>query len=167
MRTLGLTALLFITLINFNLFAVSPVELPIMNGSGGNYKMTDHPEGIFVVEAYFLTCPYCNQNAPRVNALASMFANDSRVQVLDVGVDRDDASYATWIKKHNPNHAVLKDSSRKLIKQLGTSGYPSTYVINCQGKVVESTEGAWGYAEEEAIIAAVEKLQKEGCHLEE
>ena len=167
MRTLGLSIFLAIAVIASDLFAVSPVELPIMNGSGGVYKMTDHTDGIFVVEAYFLSCPYCNENAPRVNAVAEMFANDKRVQVLDVGVDRDDTSYATWVKKHNPNHPVLKDSSRKLIKQLGTTGYPSTYVINCKGKVVESTEGAWGVEEEEAIIAAVEKLQSEGCKLEE
>lgn len=167
MRTFFAFAVLALSVCVTNSFAVNPVELPVMNGAGGTYKMTDHPEGIFVVEAYFLTCPYCNQNAPKVNALASMFASDPRVQVLDVGVDRDDASYGTWIKKHNPNHPVLKDGNRKLIYQLGTSGYPSTYVINCKGKIVESTEGAWGDEEREAIIAAVEKLQVEGCQTEE
>ena len=150
-----------------SLMAVKPVELPQMNGDGGIYKMTDHPQGIFVVEAYFLGCPYCNENAPNVNALASRFANDSRVQVLDVGIDKDSSSYATWIKKHSPNHPVLKDSSRKLITQLGTSGYPSTYVVNCKGQLVESTEGLWGTEEEDAIIRAVEKLQAEGCNANE
>lgn len=167
MRTLLARAVLLLSVNTSLLFAVNPVELPLMNGNGGTYKMTDHPQGIFVVEAYFLSCPYCNQNAPKVNSLASRFAADPRVQVLDVGVDRDDASYATWIKKHNPNHPVLKDSSRRLIQQLGTSGYPSTYVINCRGKVVESTEGAWGYEEQEAIVSAVERLQAEGCQTEE
>jgi peroxiredoxin len=138
-----------------------------MNGQGGTYRMADHPEGIFVVEAYFLGCPYCNENAPAVNSVASMFAKDPRVQVLDVGVDRDSAAYSTWIARHNPNHPVLKDGSRKLISQLGTAGYPSTYVINCRGQVVESTEGAWGQDEKQAIISAVEKLQASGCHADE
>lgn len=167
MKTIFAIAVIVCSLYAPKILAINPVELPIMNGNGGTYKMTNHPEGIFVVEAYFLNCPYCNQNAPEVNSVASMFADDSRVQVLDVGVDRDDSSYATWIKKHNPNHPVLKDSSRKLIQQLGTSGYPSTYVINCKGKIVESTEGAWGDEEREAIVSAVKRLQAEGCHTEE
>ena len=147
-----------------NLLAVKPVELPQMNANGGVYKMTDFPKGIFVIEAYFLGCPYCNENAPNVNALASRFANDPRVQVLDVGIDRDNSSYETWIKRHNPNHPVLKDSTRKLITQLVTSGYPSTYVVNCKGQLIESTEGLWGNQEEDAIIRAVERLQSENCN---
>ncbi len=166
MKAIFTLALLVCSFYTMDLFAVSPVELPIMNGEGGVYKMTDHPEGIFVVEAYFLNCPYCNQNAPKVNDLATMFASDPRVQVLDVGVDRDNASYATWIQKHNPNHPVLKDSSRKLISQLGTSGYPSTYVINCKGQLIESTEGSWGDEEKQTIIEAVKKLQATDCHIE-
>jgi peroxiredoxin len=148
------------------LFAVTPFELQQMNGALGTYKSTDHPEGIFVVEAYFLGCPYCNQNAANVNNLASKFANDSRVQFLDVGIDRDPAAYETWIGRHQPNHPVLKDGSRKLISQLGTSGYPSTYVIDCKGEVVESTSGLWGQEEEQTIKSAVEKLQSSGCHLD-
>lgn len=147
-----------------SIFAINPVELPQMNGDLGVYQMQNHPDGIFVVEAYFLGCPYCNDNAPKVNDMAERFSNDSRVQVLDVGIDRDNASYDTWIKRHNPNHPVLKDGSRKLISQLGTSGFPSTYVVNCKGQLVESTEGSWGQEEEQRITAAIEKLQAEGCH---
>jgi peroxiredoxin len=167
MKTLLMLVVCIFALVTSAVHAVSPVELPQMNGQGGTYRMTDHPEGIFVVEAYFLGCPYCNENAPAVNSVASTFANDPRVQVLDVGVDKDPSAYATWIARHNPNHPVLKDSSRKLISQLGTSGYPSTYVVNCKGQVVESTEGAWGNKEKQAIISAVEKLQSTGCHAEE
>ncbi|MBM4304300.1 MAG: TlpA family protein disulfide reductase [Deltaproteobacteria bacterium] len=167
MKSCMMVMALALAFLGQSLIAVQPVELTQMNGQGGIYKMADHPQGIFVVEAYFLNCPYCNYNAPNVNALADKFANDPRVQVLDVGVDRDDASYKTWIKKHNPNHPVLKDSSRKLISQLGTSGYPSTYVINCKGQLVEKTEGEWGAAEEEAIVSAVERLQAQNCNAAE
>jgi peroxiredoxin len=163
MKSMLLSLFLGFVLVSQGALAVQPVELPQMNGQGGTYKMTDHPEGIFVVEAYFLNCPYCNQNAPNVNALATRFANDPRVQVLDVGVDRDNASYETWIARHQPNHPVLKDSGRKLISQLGTAGYPSTYVLNCKGQLVESTEGLWGKQDADSIIRAVEQLQAQGC----
>lgn len=156
-------ALLLLT--NLSVFGspIQPFSLPQMNGDGGTYNMADHPKGIFVVEAYFLGCHYCNENAPQVNALAEKYSNDSNVQVLDVGVDKKNADYATWIQKHEPNHPVLKDGSKKLIEQLFTMAYPSTYVIDCNGKVVAQTVGGWGAPEKQKIESAIEKLQKEEC----
>ena len=141
--------------------AVSAFELPWMNAdTNATYKSADFADGIFVVEAYFLGCHYCNENAPNVNALAEQFSGDTRVQVLDVGVDRKDSDYETWITKHEPNHPVLKDAQRKLIGQLGTTGYPSTYVINSEGKVVYKTSGVWNSAKKAAIVKAIEGLLK-------
>src|SRR4029077_10623802 len=127
-------------------FAVTPFSLPWMNAtnSATNFNSADYKDVIFVVEAYFLDCPYCNDNAKNVDALASKFASDPRVHVLDVGIDRSDSQYQEWIDRHHPNHPVLKDSSRALIKQLGTSGYPSTYVLDCHLKVITETAGDWG-----------------------
>ncbi len=144
------------------LLAVSPFELQWMNHEvkGTMYKSADHRQGIFIIEAYFLNCPYCNDNAAKVNEMAEKFANEPRVQVLDVGIDKQDSQYATWIAKHRPNHPVLKDANRTLIKQLGTSGYPSTYVIDCHGKVVAKTSGAWDLNHELTILYAVEELLK-------
>jgi hypothetical protein len=49
--------------------AVTPFELPQMNHDtvGTLYKSADHKSGVFVVEAYFLNCPYCNDNAENVD----------------------------------------------------------------------------------------------------
>jgi peroxiredoxin len=156
---------LFLSLTSTLAFAVTPFELPWMNSDthGAKFKMADHPNGIFVVEAYFLGCPYCNDNAPNVDALAKKFSDDSRVQVLDVGIDRSDSQYEEWIERHHPNHPVLKDAQRKLIRQLGTSGYPSTYVIDCKGNVVAKTSGEWGDEERQTIEDGVTKLQGETC----
>ncbi len=141
-----------------------PFELPWMNGgaTATTYKSSDHSNGIFVVEAYFLGCPYCNNNAPAVNKLAQKFASEKRVQVLDVGIDKNESQYKEWIKRHKPNHPVLNDANRKLIRQLGTQGYPSTYVLDCKGNVVATTEGQWD-AEAQADLeeAITNQLSKE------
>lgn len=152
MKTLVLSALFCL-----NAFAVTAFELPQMNHEtiGTLYKSTDAPNRVFVVEAYFLGCPYCNDNAPNVNDLAERFSSEPRVQVLDVGIDRSASQYAEWIRRHEPNHPVLKDDSRKLIRQLGTTGYPSTYVIDCAGKVLYQTSGVWGAKAVEAIEKAI------------
>lgn len=152
-------------LVEFYLFLASvlPFDLPVMNGEVGEiFKSEDHPNAVFVIENYFYDCPYCHQNAPNVDALAEHFSNNPRVIVLDVGVDKKDSQYSAWISKHQPNHLVLKDANRELAKKLGTSGYPSAYVIDCQGKIVKKVTGAWSNSSKEKMKEAV----NQALHLE-
>lgn len=134
---------------------ILPFQLPQMNGEGGQYASQEHK--IYVVEAYFLNCPYCNNNAPAVNELASDFSNDSRVVVLDVGKDKSDSQYAEWIERHEPNHPVLKDASQSLLRKLGTQGYPSTFVIGCSGEVEYRTSGEWSNSTARRLRSEIEK----------
>jgi len=120
------------------------------------YQSKQYMDAVWVVEAFFLGCPYCNDNAPNVNALQNHFKNDERIQILDLGIDKDNSSYAEWIRRHKPNHPVLKDPSRKLIRQLGTSSYPTTYVLNKQLQVVYKHTGVWNAKVESQIKNVVE-----------
>ena len=147
-------------------YGVSPFSLPWMNhpDSGTLYYSSDHPSAVFVIEAYYLNCPYCHDNAPKVDALAEKYADEPRVQVLDVGIDRYDSYYESWINKHNPNHPVLKDDRQKVIRQLGTTGYPSTYVLDCKGNVHYKTSGVWNTSKKRAIENMIDGLLTENCN---
>lgn len=146
-------------------FGLSSFQLPWMNHAtpGTVYDTADHKDGVFVIEAYFLNCPYCNQNAPNVDDLADSFANEPRVQVLDVGIDRKDSQYETWITKHHPNHPVLKDDKQQVISQLGTSGYPSTYIVDCKGAVRQKSTGVWNMQTESSMKQTIIELLKQSC----
>lgn len=130
----------------FGFAGIQPFELRIMNPTsseaGAVYKSIDHPNAIYVFENYFLNCPYCNDNAPNVDRLAEEFKDEPRVQVLDLGIDRTDAEYEEWIRRHRPNHPVLNDGARVLTRQLGTSRYPTAYVVK-SGEVIFKTTGVW------------------------
>lgn len=125
--------------------AVQPFSLKEMK-SGEIYNSADHAGSVFVFESYFLDCPYCNQNAPNVDELAASYMGDGRVQVLDIGVDRNDAQYAEWIRRHSPNHPVLNDGARTLTKQLGTSRYPTVFVVDKTGTILFQATGVWSGA---------------------
>lgn len=125
---------------------------------GTIYNSADHTNGIFVIEAYFQACPACNANAQNVNDLATDYANEPRVQVLDVSRDRRDSDYAAWINRHKPNHPVLNDSALNLIRKLGTTGYPSTYILNCKGEVTYFSDDVWTEAGKAAIRAKINEL---------
>lgn len=118
---------------------------------------------VTVVEMYFNTCPYCDDNAPNVDALAEQYGGSPRVQVVDVGIDRNDSSYQSWISRHNPNHPVLKDDQRKVANALGTTSYPSTYVLDCEGNVLYKSVGVWTKAIKQKIQDAIEKSFEVAC----
>lgn len=140
-------------------------DLPWMNSNepGATYKTSEFPGSVFVLETYFLGCPYCNDNAPNVDALAEEYAVDQRVQVLDVGIDTQDWQYEEWIRRHRPNHPVVKDVGRKIVKQLGTRAYPSVYVVDCNGEVTYKYEGAWNSSVKSQIRAKIKSLLDGQC----
>lgn len=145
--------------------SVLPFSLTQMNGetAGMTYKSEDHPGAIFVVEAYFKNCPYCNDNAESVNELADYFMAQQKVQILDVGIDRSLSDYTWWISRHRPNHPVLKDDAKALIRKLNVSGYPTTTVIDCFGNVAYKTTGAWSSQTVTTLKAVISRLLAEEC----
>lgn len=150
---------LFVTMASVG-FSIPHFQLPWVNAaseSGSVYKSQEYQDAVWVVETFFLGCPYCNDNAPNVNALKNHFKNDERVQILDVGIDKADSDYAEWIRRHKPNHPVLKDANRALVRQLGTTTYPSTYVLDKNLNVVFKSAGVWSSKTEAQIKTAVEK----------
>ena len=120
-------------------------EFPLKNSDSRDvYKMSEHQNGVFVFEAYRLSCGYCNENAPAVDALATQYASNPRVQVLDLGLDTNDADYAEWIARHEPNHPVVQDTGRRVYNALRTSsGVPQVFVVNCKGEMVGNHVGTW------------------------
>ena len=124
---------------------VEPFSLQWMNApdQGMSYDSATHEAAIYVVEAYFKNCSTCNDNAPNLNALAAGYANEPRVQVLDVSRDCRDADYRAWIATHKPNHPVLKDCALKLLSQLEIARYPTTVVLDCNLQPVFRHEGPW------------------------
>lgn len=140
-------------------------DLKIMNGAEeAAFNSSEYPYGVFVVEAYFLGCPYCNQNTQNVDELADEYASQDQVHVLDVSIDCRDSDYRNWISRHNPNHPVLNDcGGRSLLKnKLNISSYPTTVVLNCKGEEVYRTTGLWAKKQKDQLKAAID-LAVEDC----
>ena len=151
--------LAFSMMLSGSSFAGVAFNLDVMNGAvGQKFNSKDYPNGVFAVEAYFLTCPYCNYNAENVDELATHFKDNKNVHVLDVGYDCRASQYSGWVAKHNPNHLVLNDcGGKKLLGQLGVTSYPTFLVIDCNGNVVHRAGGVWNAATKLKIHTAIEK----------
>lgn len=145
---------------------IAPSSFPWMNAgqAGTSYNMADHPNAVFVFEAFSLSCSWCNKNAPNVDALASKFKDNSRVQVIDLGLDTSDSNYTRWISTHKPNHPVVKDVGRKVYNALQVeNGIPQVFIVNCRGEREDVVVGYWGDAEKAQVEAAVNRALQTTC----
>src|SRR5688500_3480571 len=119
--------------VSANAQAIAPFALKWENApNGGLYNSSEHPDAVFVIEAYQLRCGPCNTNVPNLHDLAGFYGYEPRVQILDLGIDRSPRDYQQWIAKHEPVYPVLNDARRQVWSQLGGSGTPTTWVLDCK-----------------------------------
>jgi len=146
-------------------FAITPFSLPWKNAptSGAQYNTADHPNGVFVLEFYANFCGACNDNATNVNALATAYQSNDRVQVLDMSLDTSEREISIWINKHAPNHPVLKDGNSVVWDQIHENYIPTTVVMDCHGDVQLKHTGVWDDATVQEIHAAVDGLLAQDC----
>ena len=153
-----------------NAFAakIAPTSFPWMNAKQADttYSMADHPNAVFVFETFSLSCSWCNKNASNVDALATKFKDNNRVQVIDLGIDSSDSNFTRWIQTHNPNHPVVKDVGRKVYNALQVeNGIPQVFIVNCRGEREDVVVGYWESAEKAQIERAINKALQTTCTL--
>jgi hypothetical protein len=161
----SLLTIFFCALVSSSALAREVFELKQMNGenAGQMFRSSDYPGPVWVYEFYFNTCPYCNDNAPMIDRLSEQFSSELRVHVLDIGRDCRDSDYRSWLGKHNPNHPVLNDCNQALINKHQIRGYPTTVIVDCNGKVQFRNEGAFSSGEYERAAAAIEEALNQPC----
>lgn len=122
-----------------------PVTLPALALAGGGQLRPEAVRGKVVVLAWFASyCPYCMQEAPKLQRLYA--ANSDRLLVVGVNVDKGDAGQAAkvgqWVRKYGWTFPVVLDGAA-LERALGKPrGIPAIVVLDGRGVVhqVESGE---------------------------
>jgi hypothetical protein len=145
------------------------LEFPWKNAStaGSVWKMSDHPNGVFVFEAFSINCTYCNQNATQVKNFARRWSSNPRVQVIDLGLDTVASAYTRWIATHRPPYPVVEDVGQRAWNALKQqNGIPQTFVVNCRGERVGATVGLWNPSAVAALDAAVNRALETTCQPE-
>jgi hypothetical protein len=147
-------------------FDPSTVEFPWKNGPtrDATIDLNDLGNSVFVFEAFANFCGACAENASNVDALATEFADDDRVQVMDLGLDDSEREYAAWIRAHNPNHPVVEDVGEAVWNSLSQSNYiPQVFVTDCEGTLLYSHVGGWNRTVKNEIRAAIADAKEVTC----
>lgn len=143
---------------------ISPFNLNWFNNPVPNttYQTTDHADGIFVLEFFANFCGACNENAPNVDEMSANYANEPRVQVLDMNLDASDTEISRWVARHHPNHPVLK-GARSVWPQVGSQYIPTMLITDCHGVEQFRYVGAWDSATKAAIKAKIDAMLAVPC----
>ncbi len=168
MRRLLISAAMFLAaqVANASSIDLEKTQLPWKNSAipGSYYKMSDKQNAVHVIEAYSISCSWCNANAVQVGALYQEYAADQRVQFLDLGLDTRPQDYLRWISAHNPPYPVVQDVGQVVFKALKQeNAIPQTFVMDCRGQLVGSTVGYWGEEEKIALRSAIAKALEITC----
>jgi thiol-disulfide isomerase/thioredoxin len=96
---------------------------------------------VTVVALFSVTCPFCMNEAPKLQKLHS--DNRDVLHVVAVSVDRSDAleGARTWTRKYGLTHLVTTEHARFAAVLGKPLGIPSLYVFDRSGRLVRSEVG--------------------------
>lgn len=112
--------------------------LPALTAIDGSTITPHSLRGKVIVLAYFSsTCPFCMNEAPKLQKLHRENAN--RLTVIGVNIEHRDpdqrAKAVRWVEKYKLTHPVTTDF-KSLEPILGKpKGIPATYIFDAQGRL--------------------------------
>lgn len=121
-----------------------------------DHKMTfDDLLGKPTVLSFWTTwCPYCLRQTPILVAGAERYAS-SDVQFVGIDVAEKAEAVANYVSQHAIPYPVLLDIDSQAASAYGVDGYPTTYFLDANGRIVAHQIGAMS---DEQLTTFVEQL---------
>jgi len=140
--------------------AVPPLRLPALDGAVVDLvALRGH---VVVINFWATWCPPCVQEMPALETLHRTLGPEGLV-VLGVSVDEDTAALRAFVRRAELSFPILRDpGGRGPSAAFVRSGYPETYVVDPQGRLVESYVGPAEWATPGAIDHFRELLARLG-----
>ncbi len=130
------------------LFALTPL-------SGEGPSSSADLLGAPVVLSFWTTwCPYCLRQTPILVAGAQQFA-DSSVHFVGISVGEKPEAVAAYASQHAIPYPILLDSESQAAAAYAVDGYPTTYFLDADGRIVARQIGA---LTEDQLIQYVKQL---------
>lgn len=103
--------------------ALSMLEFPAPNNPDaqkylgisktGNFKLSDVPAELLIVEVFSMYCPYCQADAPNVNELYKVIQGDpglqGKIRIIGIGTGNTPFEVEVFRKKYNVQFPLFSD----------------------------------------------------------
>jgi peroxiredoxin len=140
--------------------AMTAPDFVLPDLSGKVVRMQDLRGKVVLVNLWATWCPPCVEEMPTLEALAKKMAGRDFVLVA-ISEDEQPKLVKPWIEGRGLTFPVLLDERGAVGHDYGVTGYPETFIIDRQGKVVHHHIGYRDWSEP-GIVGALERLLDSG-----
>jgi thiol-disulfide isomerase/thioredoxin len=110
-----------------------------------------------VINAWGMWCGPCVAEMPEVQKLAARFASDTSVRILTIDNDPNTDELRSWMQKKAYTFTTLIDDG--YTKRVGVRGYPTTWFVDPNGRVVFTKVG-WSENLVEEFVWRIEMIPR-------
>jgi peroxiredoxin len=115
------------------------------------HRLADHSEQVLLLNFWATWCAPCREELPTLEALHRELG-DEGLAIIGVNVDPGSAERAgRFAEQQGLGFIVLHDPEQRVASSYGVLGYPTTVVIDRDGRIVLSELGAWDWSHPDAV----------------
>jgi cytochrome c biogenesis protein CcmG, thiol:disulfide interchange protein DsbE len=114
-------------------------DLPVL-GSEATGSLADHRGKVVVLNVWASWCPPCKSEMPLLQRKHQEIEEQGG---LVLGIDTQDASEDAleFLRENDITFPSLRDRDREYGRDFGVSGYPETFLIDREGRIVKMYRG--------------------------
>lgn len=137
----------------------TPHSLDLVDVLGKRYKKTDYKGKVTVVNFWATWCPPCVQEIPSLNHLRELMKGQN-FELISINYGEDKQAVQDFMKKVNVDFPVLLDPTGEQAAIWKVLVFPSTFVIDTDGKVRYGVNAAihWDKA---SVVNELKALSKQ------
>jgi peroxiredoxin len=121
-------------------------DFEVQNLEGKPVKLSDYRGKTVVLNFWATWCPPCRAEMPHMERFHEQYHDD--VVVLGMNATTTEASpnvVEAWVKEWGLQFPIVLDSQGKVIEAYRINSYPTTYVMDAEGKVIYRYQGPMNF----------------------
>lgn len=120
--------------------AAPDFELDRLSG-GGKRSLADYRGKVVVLNAWASWCDPCREESPLLQRWHERIARDGRGTVLGIDALDVDSDARAFVREYGLTYPMLRDPAAESLVDYGVIGYPETFVIDADGRIVALKRG--------------------------
>jgi thiol-disulfide isomerase/thioredoxin len=133
-----------------------PLNIKLIDAYDNLFIRNDFTKRVTVINFWATWCPPCVEEIPSLNRL-NMAMNGLPFDLISINYAEDKQTILEFLKKVNVDFPVLLDPDGNYAKQWNVITYPSTFIIDTNGKIVYGVNAAIAW-DDPKIIKIIKSL---------